>query len=213
MSDVGPIAKDGFNQHSKYKFRSIDALYSALAPLLSKYSVVVTCEVIAWNVSEYAAPSPNNPNRLSYYAQGHFRYWFACGPEDKISTDVIAGAADTGDKSMMQAMSQAQKYAYNQVFNIHTGDADADSKTPETQIAAQPQTNGQIKSISEEKFSWKTLEAGKWDGKFHGHTQDCIFLTVKGQKRQYKLSEMQRDAADQYLKKLALEAQAPLNEN
>ena len=52
MADVGNVAKGGWNNYDKYKFRSIDDIYKALQPALSKHGVSVAPSVLSMEQRE-----------------------------------------------------------------------------------------------------------------------------------------------------------------
>lgn len=201
MGELKPITKQKHSTGVAYAFRSIDEVVNAINPLLAKYQVFVTCEILSKSFEVFTTQKGTYEQR-GFYAHVTARYWFQSGDE-KIFSDMAAGSLDYSDKAETQAMSMALKYCYIQCFNITTADLkdpDGQSPTVETappkvQVPAKPPTHA---TISEDKFSWALLENGKWNGKFIDN--DVIELTGKsGKVSQYKLEEIQKQAAENYL--------------
>jgi len=126
LSKVG-ISKDQKNAQQGFKFRSIDDVYNALAPLLAKHRLCMLPIVKNRLVTE----RPTAKGGLLFYVVVEIEYTLVSasdGSQHKITT--IGEAMDSGDKATNKAMSAAYKYACIQTFCIPTeGDNDADSTT------------------------------------------------------------------------------------
>jgi len=126
LSKVG-ISKDQKNVQQGFKFRSIDDVYNALAPLLAKHRLCMLPIVKNRLVTE----RPTAKGGLLFYVVVEVEYTLVSasdGSQHKITT--IGEAMDSGDKATNKAMSAAYKYACIQTFCIPTeGDNDADSTT------------------------------------------------------------------------------------
>lgn len=210
MGELKPIKKEKHSTGVSYAFRSIDDIINAINPLLVKYQVFVTCEILKDSFESFTATKYNQRGepyeQRGFYAHVTARYWFHSG-EEKLFTDMQAGSLDYSDKAETQAMSMALKYAYIQCFNITTEDLkDPDGQSPTVETT---KVNGPVKPVQpakpalipEDKFSFKTLSAGNWNGKFIG--ENVIELTGKsGAVKQYALDELQKQAAEAYLETL-----------
>ncbi|MDY0301422.1 MAG: ERF family protein [Trichlorobacter sp.] len=121
------IAKDRNNQQQGYKFRGIDDVYNALAPVLSKHGLCILPRIISREMVERIAKNGNALFCVTVEAEFDF-----VSTEDgsKHTVRTFGEAMDSADKATNKAMSAAYKYAAFQSFCIPTeGDNDADSST------------------------------------------------------------------------------------
>lgn len=127
------ISKDNYNDQQKYKFRGIDNVYNALAPLLAKSGLCILPRVLSRTVAERV----NKNGTALFYVVVDVEYDFvlASAPDSKHTVKVCGEAMDSGDKATNKAMSAAYKYACLQTFCIPTeGDNDADATTHEVKV-------------------------------------------------------------------------------
>lgn len=124
---VEGIAKGRNNTAQGYKFRGIDDVYNALAPLLARHGLCIlprcTERVCVERVSGNA--------KALFYVTVCCEFDFVCSEDGSKHTVTTYGEAmDSGDKATNKAMSAAYKYAAMQAFSIPTeGDNDADAHT------------------------------------------------------------------------------------
>jgi|GEM_PF-541740 len=135
LAKVG-IGKDKKNEQQNYKFRGIDDVYNALAPLLAENGLCVMPRVLSRHVNERVTMKSdgNGGKRESvlFYVVIDVEYDFvlAAEPTSRHTIRVCGEAMDSGDKATNKAMSAAYKYACLQTFCIPTeGDNDADGTT------------------------------------------------------------------------------------
>jgi len=131
LSKTG-ITKDRTNsQGSGYKFRGIDDVYNAIAPLLSKHGLCILPRVLARTCDERTS---KNGGAL-FYVTVEAEFDFVCAEDgSKHTVKTFGEAMDSGDKATNKAMSAAYKYAAFQAFSIPTeSDNDADSHTHEVE--------------------------------------------------------------------------------
>lgn len=130
LSKVG-VGKDQTNTFDRYKFRGIDDVYNALAPLLAKHKLCVLPKVLNREVTERTSQKGG----ALFYVTVMVEYSFVSAEDGSAHTVVSVGEAmDRGDKATNKAMSAAYKYACFQAFCIPTeGDDDADGETHEVQ--------------------------------------------------------------------------------
>ena len=123
------ISKDRSNQQQGYKFRGIDDVYNALAPLLAKHGLCILPKVTARECVERT----NAKGTALFYVTVAVDFAFVCAEDGSAHTVTTYGEAmDSGDKATNKAMSAAYKYACMQAFSIPTeGDNDADAHTHE----------------------------------------------------------------------------------
>jgi hypothetical protein len=126
------IAKSRNNAQQGYKFRGIDDVYNALAPLLAKHGLVILPRMLSRSVVEHASRSGG----VLFYVTVEAEFDFVCAADGSTHTVKMYGEAmDSGDKATNKAASAAYKYAALQTFCIPTeGDNDADAMTPEPVI-------------------------------------------------------------------------------
>ena len=127
VSRVG-IAKDRNNQSQGYKFRGIDDVYNALAPILSKHHLIITPRGLARTCEE----RPTSKGGVIFYVNVTVEYDLISAKDgSKITAGPMYGEAmDSADKATNKAQSAAYKYMAMQQFCIPTeGDNDADTVT------------------------------------------------------------------------------------
>ncbi len=130
------ISKDRSNQEQGYKFRGIDDVLNALAPLLAEHGLVILPRCMKRDVSE----RKTNAGKPLFCVTIEAEFDFVCVADASTHTVRMYGEAmDSGDKSTNKAMSAAYKYAAFQTFCIPTEGEDADATTPD--IGAQVAMN------------------------------------------------------------------------
>lgn len=126
---VSGITKDrtASTGKSSYKFRGIDDVYNAIAPLLAEHGLCILPRMVSRTCTERTSSSGNTLFCVSVEAEFDF-----VSSEDgsKHTVKTFGEAMDSGDKATNKAMSAAYKYAAFQSFAIPTeGDNDADATT------------------------------------------------------------------------------------
>jgi len=126
MSKDG-IAKDRNNAQQGYKFRGIDDVYNALAPVISKAGLVIIPRMISREFVERVSAS----NKAIFYVVVEAEFDFISSFDStKHTARTFGEAMDSADKATNKAMSAAYKYACLQAFCIPTeGDNDAEGST------------------------------------------------------------------------------------
>lgn len=128
LAKVG-IAKNNKNTQQNYKFRGIDDVYNALAPLLARAKLLVLPRVLNRTVTERETKSGG----VLFYVVLDVEFDFVSASDgSKHTVRMVGEAMDSGDKATNKAMSAAYKYACMEAFCIPTeGDNDADGTTHE----------------------------------------------------------------------------------
>lgn len=131
------IAKDRKNEQQHYRFRGIDDVYNALAPVLAKHKLVVLPRILKRECVERATQKGG----VLFYVTVEAEFDFVSAADGSAHIVRTFGEAmDSADKATNKAMSAAYKYAAFQAFCIPTeGDNDADAKTPEPVKATVPE--------------------------------------------------------------------------
>lgn len=127
LSKTG-IAKDRTNtQGSGYKFRGIDDVYNAVAPLLAEHGLCIIPRMLTRTCEDRQSKSGG----ALFYVTVEAEFDFVCAEDgSKATARTFGEAMDSGDKATNKAMSAAYKYACFQTFAIPTeGDNDADAQT------------------------------------------------------------------------------------
>jgi len=131
LSKTG-ITKDRMNtQGTGYKFRGIDDVYNAIAPLLAKHGLCILPRVLARQCDERTSAA----GKALFYVTVEAEFDFVCAEDgSKHTVKTFGEAMDSGDKATNKAMSAAYKYAAFQAFSIPTeSDNDADLHTHEVE--------------------------------------------------------------------------------
>ena len=116
MADVVAIGKDSRNQQQGFNYRSIDAVYNALNPLLAKHGIFMAPEVLDKTREERT----NKNGTVLAFTCLRMRYTFYAPDGSSVSCVVEGEGMDSGDKSSNKAMAVAHKYALLQTFCIPT---------------------------------------------------------------------------------------------
>lgn len=130
----GALAKDGIgkndeNTFDRYKFRGIDAVYNALAPLLSANGLSILPRIIERTSVERQSKKGDPMFYVTVTAEFDL---VSAADGSKHTVRTYGEAMDRSDKATNKAMAAAYKYMAFLTFAIPTeGDNDADASTPE----------------------------------------------------------------------------------
>lgn len=122
------ITKSKENKQQGFKFRGIDDVYNALAPMLAKHRLVILPRCVERNVVERVTAKGGN----LFYVTVRAEFDFVSAIDGTKHTVATYGEAmDSADKATNKAMSAAYKYAAFQSFCIPTEETaqDADFTT------------------------------------------------------------------------------------
>lgn len=135
IAQIG-IAKTHNNAAQGYKFRGIDDVYNALAPLIAKHKLVIMPRMLTRTQSE--KQTAKGGALFAVVVEAEFDF-VSAADSTSHTVRMFGEAMDSGDKATNKAMSAAFKYAAFQTFCIPTeGDNDADLHTHEPQYVAMP---------------------------------------------------------------------------
>tara|TARA_R110000868_G_scaffold343490_1_gene604500 strand:+ start:115 stop:837 length:723 start_codon:yes stop_codon:yes gene_type:complete len=133
----GALAKIGISKdrtadtggRGNYKFRGIDDIYNAIAPLLSEYGLCILPRVMSRYITERQSKTGNALFCIVVDMEFDF---VSSADGSKHTVKMLGEAMDSGDKATNKAMSAAYKYACLQTFCIPTeGDNDSETATHE----------------------------------------------------------------------------------
>jgi len=120
------IAKTRVNAHEDYRFRGIDDVLQALAPLLARHRLCILPRVLEREMHERAGVG----GTLLVSALLKVAFDMVSVRDGSVHTIEVHGEAlDGGDKATAKAMSAAYKQAMLQAFCIPAGEPDADRET------------------------------------------------------------------------------------
>lgn len=116
MNDMVAIGKNSVNQQQGFKYRSIDAAYNALQPIMAKNGVFNTPEVL----EKWREERTNSKGTILAFTVLRMKYTFYADDGSYVSCIVEGEGMDSGDKSSNKAMAIAHKYALMQTFCVPT---------------------------------------------------------------------------------------------
>ena len=128
------VKKAQENKFDGYKFRGIDDVYNALAPLLARHGLCVLPRMLSRQVVERESAKGG----ALFYVTVDAEFDFVSAEDGtKHTVRTFGEAMDRGDKATNKAMSAAYKYAAFQTFCIPTeGDNDTENQTHEVKASA-----------------------------------------------------------------------------
>ena len=129
INDVGGVARDGYNDHQKFAFRSIEGTVNAVRPALLEHGLTVVPSYKSIAHTDYTRDDGKVVHRA--VLEGTFQ---VTGPGgDDVFVTTIGEATDMEGRASNKAQSAALKYALLQLFFIGSGeDGDAADHAPQT---------------------------------------------------------------------------------
>lgn len=122
------IAKADTNTFDNYKFRGIDAVLNALAPILSRHGVIIMPSITGSEIRTVTSSQGKPQN----HAKVTVDYTLYDADGDSITHSFVGEGMDRGDKSLNKACTAAYKYFLFEAFCIPVeGTPDADTESPE----------------------------------------------------------------------------------
>ncbi len=157
------LARDGIgktrkNDQQGYKFRGIDEVMNALAPLLANHRLIVFPRVLSRQCEARATKSGGFLYSVAVEAEFDF---VSAEDGSKHTARTIGEGMDSADKATNKAMSAAYKYAAFMTFCIPlegSGDVDADATTPEPTGFDPPGASS--KAVANSRAVGETAEQG-----------------------------------------------------
>lgn len=127
MRDVQNVKKGDFNSHQKFSFRGIDAVMSAVGPVLRAHGVVVV--PIKMEKEKRATTTSTGKPAVDVDVRNTYRWFGPAG--DYFDTEATGEAMDNGDKGTAKANSVAFRTCLLQALCLPTDEPDPDSFSPE----------------------------------------------------------------------------------
>lgn len=165
IAEIPAIGKEKVNKTQGFKYRGIDDVMNAIQPLLAKYKVFITPEVLEQTREE----RQSTKGGTLIYSICKIKYTFYAEDGSNVTAITIGEGMDSGDKATNKAMAIAMKYALFQVFCIPTDEMkDPDAETPD-----------EIVKKGEEKISKVQVDALYTLIKNKGVENDEVIVTLK----------------------------------
>jgi ERF superfamily len=128
---IGPVGKTDWNEQQHFKFRGVDAVINAVAPVFDRLGIIPAPELLE---SAYQTVEIGSQRTRMGHVRLTVRYNFQGpgGPDAGVLPATVPGEAmDVGDKATSKAMSVALRTALIQVLNLPTAETDPDQDTYE----------------------------------------------------------------------------------
>lgn len=132
IADCGFVAKDKVNKQQGFKYRSVDDVFNALHPALSKNKVFIVPRILE-RECHVVGKTQKGTDMIKVVCKIKFTFYAEDG--SFVEAVIFGEGLDTGDKATNKAMAVAYKYACFQVFCIPTeemADPDAESLEMDT---------------------------------------------------------------------------------
>ena len=136
------ISKDQTNKFDNYKFRGIDDVLNAMAPILSANGVLILPSVTETDTRQV----PTQKGGVQNHSKVKIDYTLYDEHGDSITHKAVGEAMDRGDKSINKAMSAAFKYFLFQAFCIPLQGQDADAESHDVSPSLPPDVASSIKN-------------------------------------------------------------------
>jgi hypothetical protein len=144
IAEIG-ISKAQENEFDRYKFRGIDDVYNALAPILASHGLSILPVVQAFD-HQQVQTSGGKP---AIHTHVTVNYVITNREGDQCTATVIGEAQDRGDKGMNKAMSAAYKLLCFQLFCIPTEGGSHDSESESIQVDVQKVGEYEVATLRE----------------------------------------------------------------
>ena len=130
MRDVQAVKKKDRNEHQRFNFRGIDAVMSAVGPVLRAHGVVVV--PIKMGKEKRDTTTSTGKPAVDVDVKNTYRWFGPAG--DYFDTEVTGEAMDNGDKGTAKANSVAFRTLLLQALCLPTDEPDPDSFSPERAV-------------------------------------------------------------------------------
>jgi hypothetical protein len=159
--EIGAVGKNDTNQIQKFKFRGIDAVVNAVAPVFNQLGVITVPEVLE---HEYETVVIGAKQTQMGHVRLIVKYHFYGPDGDFVTATVASESMDSGDKATPKAMSVAFRTALLQVLNLPTDEPDPDSESYERSSAkSTPATASRAPRTPVKPWEQRVADAGTAD--------------------------------------------------
>lgn len=157
MRDVGAIGKDSKNEQRGFNYRSAEAVYNRVQPLLATHGVFSVPRLL----EERRETGQSKSGGAMHWTFLQVEYTFYAEDGSNIIVVVPGEAMDSGDASTAKAMTVAHRYAICQLLNIPFAVVDPEQDTPAW--AGRLENGIKFQDLNHLKVAWK--EKATTDGK------------------------------------------------
>lgn len=186
------IAKGRTNSAQGFKFRGIDDVYNALAPILAAARLCILPRVLT---REHREVTTAKGSVMAYVTVAVEFDLVSAVDGSRHTVSTFGEAMDTADKATNKAMSAAYKYMAMQAFCIPTeGDNDADATSPEP---TRPTAADNAARRATHDESWPAQQAGffaRLTGLGIDHDMLCRWCVSLDRPRPSQMQPLQREA-------------------
>jgi hypothetical protein len=167
--DIGAIGKDAeMKWGDRYKYRSIEALYEAIQPVLIKHNVIAIPTVVNSDWVSKDVVDKNNVPKVSTRCKGTMAYTLIdVDTNTSVTGSALFEGMDDSDKAAGKASSYGAKNFWFHFFQIPTEDPDAErpdganytnSSQPEKRKPGRPPNPAKAPTqfVSKEEFQQET---------------------------------------------------------
>ena len=139
------IAKAQENEQQGYKFRGIDDVYNAVAPMLPEVGLVIIPKIKESTLNTRTGKGSSTIVHITLTMIYRFR---SLHDGSEFETEMPGEAMDYSDKATNKAMSAAQKYLYFQTFTIPVEGMGNDAETASPELGKQTSTGRAPESVA-----------------------------------------------------------------
>jgi len=164
MREVGPIAKDKKNEQRGFNYRSAEAVYNRVQPVLAVHGVFSVPRV----QEEQRETGQSKAGGTMHWVFLRVEYTFFAADGSYVVVVVSGEAMDAGDAATAKAMTIAHRIAICQLFNIPFAVIDPESDTPAW--AARLQNGIRFQDLNDLKKAWMTARG------LQGRTREQLML-------------------------------------
>ena len=151
---VGRVPKNGYNSFQKYNYVTEADLLDAIRKHMVEQGLALVMIGMQEKIGCHPAPEGKEGKRWAEVKIA-FAVYNVANPEEKILTDSVGYAEDSGDKAIYKAITGATKYLHYKLFMVSTGDDPEREEQP-----AKPKAAAQRAAAPATKQAPQPVQAG-----------------------------------------------------
>lgn len=171
------ISKTRVNKQQDYKFRGIDDVFNALAPLLARHRLSIIPRMLSRAVVERTTKIGS----ALFYVTVEAEFIFAADDGSNVIARTFGEAMDSGDKATNKAMSAAYKYAALMTFAIPTEAQDPDAETHEVTGEATKEEREMLQTLRDAAMRGKKGFENVWHQLPKSDLKRDVWMLHKGE--------------------------------
>lgn len=189
IADVGAVQKDKINKQQGFKYRSVDDVFNAIHPALSKNKVFIVPRILE-QTREIMGTTKNGARMTLVICKIKFTFYAEDG--SFVESIIIGEGMDTGDKATNKAMAIAYKYACFQVFCIPTEEmTDPDGERPEMKDPVQQENKSSEKEKDKKADKQERPKTGDEQSVEEKKVTQAMLNTIHGELNRTGVTEKQ----------------------